>query len=60
MYSSVYYSKFGCCDSYLDLKVCDCLKYYFNLNNYAQFANFWQIGHTKILIICQKIIEIYI
>jgi hypothetical protein len=36
----------------LGMKACDFWKYYFNLSNYAQFANFWQIEHTKILVVC--------
>ena len=35
----------------LGMKVCDLWKNNFQLTNYAQFVEFWQIGHMKILVV---------
>jgi hypothetical protein len=37
----------------MGIKVDDIWKYYFNLTNYAQFANFGQTRHTKISVVHQ-------
>jgi hypothetical protein len=43
---SMYYSWFGCCDSWI------VTHNYFQLTKYRQFDEFGKTGHTKVLVAC--------